>query len=441
MLNLWRDEGHAAIRSSMKNLAEAAALGTTSHGKMTLVDLAGSEDVGRSGATGVALQEAKKINTSLLTLGNVISALTSDKGGHVHVPFRDSVLTRMLQESIGGNCKTTLLCCCSPADADIVETLSTLRFGGAQAQRGSNDGPHGRTCRGLRVRKRSPVPVPVRQRSAADSAAELAHPALRRLLLSPPALRPPLHPRSLRSQRALSRPALLWTARAKRVRNHAIANATTTSAATDLEPMAAVMQQRLDAAHELLTAARRRSENWAIRVLQLSARVRRSARQAEKATSEAAALAASAKEREASYAAEMGRMRDALRAAEEEARKAGLKLQTTLTWTRARGCAARSYPPPRGGACSALSLLHASFAARSLCRALPSPRASFAARFLCHTPPFLPRSPLPHAPLCCATPPLPVPLTRKRPSARAARPQGVRRAGLPTSSQSKRARH
>ena len=77
--------------------------------KMTLCDLAGSEDVGRSGATGVALAEAKKINTSLLALGNAIQALTahpSTKAGkagkaHMHVPFRDSVLTRLLQESLG----------------------------------------------------------------------------------------------------------------------------------------------------------------------------------------------------------------------------------------------------------------------------------------------------------------------------------------------------
>ena len=67
---------------------------------------------------------------ALLALGNVIGALTHDTHGrHVHVPFRDSVLTRLLKESLGGNCKTTLLCCCSPADADLKETLSTLRFG------------------------------------------------------------------------------------------------------------------------------------------------------------------------------------------------------------------------------------------------------------------------------------------------------------------------
>ena len=67
---------------------------------MSLVDLAGSEDVGRSGATGLTLAEAKKINTSLLALGNVIAALTEGKTDHV--PFRNSVLTRLLQESIGG---------------------------------------------------------------------------------------------------------------------------------------------------------------------------------------------------------------------------------------------------------------------------------------------------------------------------------------------------
>ena len=81
----------------------------------------------RSGATGATLAEAKKINTSLLALGNCIAALTD--ASQKHVPFRDSVLTRLLQESFGGNCKTTLIVCCSPAEADLSETLSTLRFG------------------------------------------------------------------------------------------------------------------------------------------------------------------------------------------------------------------------------------------------------------------------------------------------------------------------
>ena len=110
----------------------AATVHQVTEGKLSLVDLAGSEDVGRSGATGVNLAEAKKINTSLLALGNVIQALTEAQGSKraAFVPFRNSTLTRLLQESFGGNCKTTLLCCCSPAEADLTETLSTLRFGG-----------------------------------------------------------------------------------------------------------------------------------------------------------------------------------------------------------------------------------------------------------------------------------------------------------------------
>ena len=105
------------------------------HAKLVLVDLAGSEDVSRSGVTGQGLAEAQKINRSLLALGNVIHALTRAEGGKkigsatTHVPFRSSVLTRLLSDSIGGNCRTTLICCCSPASADVSETLSTLRFG------------------------------------------------------------------------------------------------------------------------------------------------------------------------------------------------------------------------------------------------------------------------------------------------------------------------
>ena len=113
--------------------------GPVLHAKMVLVDLAGSEDVGRSRVKGQGLAEAQKINTSLLALGNVIDALTHSEmelrggkkigGASTHVPFRSSVLTRLLSDSIGGNCRTALICCCSPAAADLSETLSTLRFG------------------------------------------------------------------------------------------------------------------------------------------------------------------------------------------------------------------------------------------------------------------------------------------------------------------------
>lgn len=86
-------------------------------GKLNLVDLAGSERVRVTGATGKRLEESKKINQSLSCLGNVIAALTVKKARE-HVPYRDSKLTRILEDSIGGNCKTTMMAMISPtADA------------------------------------------------------------------------------------------------------------------------------------------------------------------------------------------------------------------------------------------------------------------------------------------------------------------------------------
>merc|ERR1719158_741121 len=95
-------------------------------GKLYLVDLAGSEKVSKSEVTGKLLEEAKQINLSLSVLGRVIFALTES---NPHVPYRDSKLTRMLQESLGGNAKTSLVITCSPASYNESETLSTLRFG------------------------------------------------------------------------------------------------------------------------------------------------------------------------------------------------------------------------------------------------------------------------------------------------------------------------
>lgn len=97
-------------------------------GILYLVDLAGSEKVGKSGAAGQLLEEAKKINKSLSALGNVINALTDGKPIH-HIPYRNSKLTRVLQESLGGNSRTTLIITCSPSHHNDLETLSTLRFG------------------------------------------------------------------------------------------------------------------------------------------------------------------------------------------------------------------------------------------------------------------------------------------------------------------------
>ena len=96
-------------------------------GKLNIVDLAGSERVRLSGAAGQRLVESKQINRSLSALGNVISALT-ETNKRAHIPYRDSKLTRMLEDSLGGNCKTTMMAMCSPALEAMAETLSTLKF-------------------------------------------------------------------------------------------------------------------------------------------------------------------------------------------------------------------------------------------------------------------------------------------------------------------------
>lgn len=98
--------------------------------KLHLVDLAGSERAKRTGANGMRLKEGIHINKGLLALGNVISALGDEKkrkeGGHV--PYRDSKLTRLLQDSLGGNSKTVMIACVSPADTNAEETLNTLKY-------------------------------------------------------------------------------------------------------------------------------------------------------------------------------------------------------------------------------------------------------------------------------------------------------------------------
>ncbi|TPX47484.1 hypothetical protein SeMB42_g03298 [Synchytrium endobioticum] len=95
-------------------------------GKLHLVDLAGSERQGKTGATGERLKEATKINLSLSALGNCISALVDGKS--THIPYRDSKLTRLLQDSLGGNSKTLMIATLSPASYNYDETLSTLRY-------------------------------------------------------------------------------------------------------------------------------------------------------------------------------------------------------------------------------------------------------------------------------------------------------------------------
>jgi kinesin family protein 5 len=102
---------------------------TCKTGMLYLVDLAGSEKVGKTGAKGQTLDEAKGINKSLSTLGKVINSLTDGKS--THVPYRESKLTRILSESLGGNAKTALIITCSPSVYNDMESISTLRFGTA----------------------------------------------------------------------------------------------------------------------------------------------------------------------------------------------------------------------------------------------------------------------------------------------------------------------
>lgn len=97
-------------------------------GKLNLVDLAGSERQKKTGATGNLLKEGAKINLSLSALGNVISALSEGSKNGKHIPYRDSKLTRLLQDSLGGNTKTLMVAAISPADYNFDETMSTLRY-------------------------------------------------------------------------------------------------------------------------------------------------------------------------------------------------------------------------------------------------------------------------------------------------------------------------
>uniref|UniRef100_A0A8C8H9D3 Kinesin-like protein n=1 Tax=Oncorhynchus tshawytscha TaxID=74940 RepID=A0A8C8H9D3_ONCTS len=94
-------------------------------GKLNLVDLAGSENIGRSGAVDKRAREAGNINQSLLTLGRVITALVEKRP---HVPYRESKLTRILQDSLGGRTKTSIIATVSPASINLEETLSTLDY-------------------------------------------------------------------------------------------------------------------------------------------------------------------------------------------------------------------------------------------------------------------------------------------------------------------------
>ena len=127
MMNLDSSRSHCIFSIKIET-SESDKTGINHYkaAKLNLVDLAGSERQGKTGATGDRLKEATNINKSLLTLGNVISALVD--GVSSHVPYRDSKLTKLLQDSLGGNTRTVMIANIGPADWNYDETISTLRY-------------------------------------------------------------------------------------------------------------------------------------------------------------------------------------------------------------------------------------------------------------------------------------------------------------------------
>ncbi|KAK7486684.1 hypothetical protein BaRGS_00022085 [Batillaria attramentaria] len=124
-----RDEGMAL--DDGKDTDSTVSAGSefeTLTAKFHFVDLAGSERLKRTGATGDRAKEGISINCGLLALGNVISALGDKMKKGSHVPYRDSKLTRLLQDSLGGNSRTLMIACISPSDRDFMETLNTLKY-------------------------------------------------------------------------------------------------------------------------------------------------------------------------------------------------------------------------------------------------------------------------------------------------------------------------
>lgn len=123
-MNEHSSRSHAIFMIKIE-MCETGESSTVKVGRLNLIDLAGSERQSKSGATAERLKEASKINRALSSLGNVISALAEKSP---HVPYRDSKLTRLLQDSLGGNSKTTMIANIGPSEYNYNETLTTLRY-------------------------------------------------------------------------------------------------------------------------------------------------------------------------------------------------------------------------------------------------------------------------------------------------------------------------
>ncbi|KAI8378632.1 hypothetical protein BD560DRAFT_389939 [Blakeslea trispora] len=125
-MNTVSSRSHAVFSVILKQQKSPEEASLTS--KFHFVDLAGSERLKRTNAQGDRAREGISINSGLLALGNVISALGDEARRTSHIPYRDSKLTRLLQDSLGGNSQTLMLACVSPADSNFMETLNTLKY-------------------------------------------------------------------------------------------------------------------------------------------------------------------------------------------------------------------------------------------------------------------------------------------------------------------------
>lgn len=134
LMNLTSSRSHAVFTVTLTQTSKIQEndVEVTTTSRFTFVDLAGSERMKKTGAEGARAREGIKINEGLLALGNVINALADDErlseGKKMHVPYRQSKLTRLLQDALGGNSQTLFLACISPSDTNASETLSTLHY-------------------------------------------------------------------------------------------------------------------------------------------------------------------------------------------------------------------------------------------------------------------------------------------------------------------------
>jgi len=133
LMNRTSSRSHAVFMVNLRQTTRSSeGVDVTSTSRFTFVDLAGSERMKKTGAEGERAREGIKINEGLLALGNVINALADEdrlaRGEKVHVPYRQSKLTRLLQDALGGNSQTLFLACVSPSDTNASETLSTLQY-------------------------------------------------------------------------------------------------------------------------------------------------------------------------------------------------------------------------------------------------------------------------------------------------------------------------